>query len=66
MMIPAHGALGSWDEVVFFGVVLVFVAMMVMSWLRDSTTSEEETGLTTDSARPAILPTGDDQRFELK
>ncbi len=30
----AHGALGWFDEILFIGVGLAFVAMMVRSWLR--------------------------------
>lgn len=30
----AHGALGWFDEILFAGVALAFIAMMVMSWLR--------------------------------
>lgn len=35
-MIPilAHGALGWWDELIFLGVVVAFVTMMALSWMR--------------------------------
>jgi len=34
MILLAHGALGQWDEIVFIGVVVLFVIMMVISWIR--------------------------------
>lgn len=36
MIVPilAHGALGGFDELIFAGVGVVFVVMMVMSWIR--------------------------------
>jgi len=30
----AHGALGPWDELIFLGVVVIFIMMMVVSWFR--------------------------------
>lgn len=29
----AHGALGYWDEVIFGGVVVVFLGFMALSWI---------------------------------
>lgn len=34
VIISAHGALGYWDEVIFVGVAVVFLLMMVASWLK--------------------------------
>lgn len=28
----AHGALGWWDELIFLGIIVVFVGMMIVSW----------------------------------
>ena len=30
----AHGALGNFDELIFIGVSVIFVGMMVISWIR--------------------------------
>jgi hypothetical protein len=40
MFIPtilAHGALGSWDELIFLGVAAIFLTMMGISWIRSRT-----------------------------
>lgn len=58
----AHGALGYWDEVVFIGVAVVFIAMMIVSWLRNRGTDE----VTSPSeAQSRNSPTNPD-RFELE
>jgi len=43
-MIPllAHGALGPFDEIIFFGITLIFLSMMGLSWLRSQDLPEEE------------------------
>ena len=33
-IVLAHGALGIWDEIIFIAVALLFLAFMVMSWIR--------------------------------
>ena len=33
--ILAHGALGYWDELIFLGVGVLFIGMMIVSWLRN-------------------------------
>lgn len=30
----AHGTLGSWDEMIFLGVVVIFISMLGVSWVR--------------------------------
>lgn len=30
----AHGTLGWWDELVFLGIVVIFLGMMGVSWFR--------------------------------
>lgn len=30
----AHGTLGWWDELVFLGIIVIFVSMMGVSWFR--------------------------------
>ncbi len=68
-VILAHGALGWWDEIIFAGVVVIFLVMMGISWVRsrsqppefDATRSDESP---VDPARPS---TNDEQsdRFRL-
>lgn len=38
----AHGALGAWDEVIFLGIAVVFVGMMVFSWLNSRRAADED------------------------
>jgi len=57
MSILAHGALGPFDEIIFFGIALIFLAMMGMSWLRSRELPDE---LEPDDAAP------DSEHFELQ
>jgi len=41
-MIPAHGALGSWDEIIFLSVAAIFLIMMGISWIRSRTATFDE------------------------
>ncbi len=66
LIFPAHGALGDWDEMIFFVVLAIFVAMMAVSWLRSPS-------VTGDAAPPHDANTStrddaaaDENRFELK
>ena len=64
-MLPilAHGALGYWDELVFVGVIVVFVAMMGISWFRSRTIEPE---LDADAQALPEKPKNDaDERFAL-
>jgi hypothetical protein len=41
MSIPvvlAHGALGIFDELIFIGVAVIFIIMMIVVWIRSSST----------------------------
>ena len=40
-VILAHGALGPFDEIIFFGIAVIFVAMMAVSWLRSQELEED-------------------------
>jgi hypothetical protein len=40
-IILAHGALGSWDEVIFLSVGALFLIMMGVSWLRSRNVAPE-------------------------
>jgi hypothetical protein len=41
-VILAHGALGWWDELVFLGVAVIFLTMMVISWVRSRAEAESD------------------------
>ena len=41
-IILAHGALGPFDEIIFIGIAVIFVVMMVVSWLRSQALTEDE------------------------
>ncbi len=41
LAILAHGALGPFDEIIFLGIAVVFLAMMAISWVRSQQLTEE-------------------------
>jgi hypothetical protein len=49
IVILAHGALGALDEIVFIGVVVVFLAMMALSWFRSQRLTDE---MPDDNSKP--------------
>ncbi|HYO87349.1 MAG TPA: hypothetical protein VER79_01805 [Candidatus Limnocylindrales bacterium] len=54
-MIPlvlAHGALGSFDELLFLAVAVVFVALMVIAWIRSRNSSVDEEGEAAEGSIP--------------
>ncbi len=69
--ILAHGALGYWDELIFLGVGVLFIGMMVVSWLRsrglddiDAGTHTAQHDTTNDKRKHSTSPQAD--RFELE
>lgn len=62
----AHGALGYWDEVIFIGIVVVFVVMMAVSWYRSRTAEDDAEADLSFEFRDADAPPNSDERFELK
>ena len=56
--ILAHGALGPFDEIIFFGVAVVFLGMMGVSWLRSQQIEEDD-----EAAADALAADG--EHFEL-
>ena len=38
----AHGGLGSWDELIFLGVVVIFIVMMGVAWVRSRATQLDD------------------------
>lgn len=63
LIFPAHGALGALDEVIFLAVVVIFVGMMAISWMRSQSNNVEAE---VDQTAPSAAPQGDENRFELK
>lgn len=59
-VILAHGALGPFDEIIFFGIAVVFLGMMGLSWVRSQQLPEDEA----DEGETA--GSSDVDRFELK
>jgi hypothetical protein len=48
MQIPiilAHGALGWWDELIFLGIIVIFIGMMIVSWFRSRDMEFEQNDL---------------------
>ena len=65
MMIPvivAHGALGSWDEVIYISIAAIFVGFMVVSWFRSRNQVADDDNDTVESPEPG--QSGD--RFKLQ
>ncbi|MBZ0280100.1 MAG: hypothetical protein K8L97_05120 [Anaerolineae bacterium] len=62
-MIPAHGALGSWDEIIFLSVAAIFLIMMGISWIRSRTATFDESEEPTPET-PA--PESEADRFRLE
>lgn len=58
--ILAHGALGTFDEIIFLAIAVVFLGMMGLSWLRSQDLPDEELHEAEDAAAP------DGDRFELE
>lgn len=53
-LILAHGALGPYDELLFLAVAVVFVALMVIAWIRSrSGASGEDQGSTPNPDAPS-------------
>jgi hypothetical protein len=50
-LVLAHGALGSFDELLFLAVAVVFVVLMVIAWIRSRNSSVDEE---VDSAEGSI------------
>lgn len=64
MVVLAHGALGWYDELVFLGVVVIFLGMMFVSWFRSRGDDFEDQDLMPET--PTDLANSDSQeRFQL-
>jgi predicted small integral membrane protein len=51
-MLLAHGALGAWDEVIFFAVIAFLLVMMAISWFRSSGDEPDSTTAPTENNTP--------------
>lgn len=63
-MILAHGALGAVDEIVFLTVAFIFVAMMVISWLRTRNLPPDEASVSPE--QPDSGKADSREHFELR
>lgn len=63
-IIFAHGALGSFDEVVFVSVILIFLVLMVLSWVRSRSLPDDDMPATPTEQVPQSKP--DTDHFSLK
>jgi hypothetical protein len=61
MMILAHGALGIYDELVFVGIIVIFLVMVFFSWFRSRGANYEEQDL-----MPPASPEQAEERFKLE
>jgi len=59
----AHGALGWADELVFAGIIFLFLAMMGIQWVKARNTEFEDTPSPADTPDVETTDTGD--RFRL-
>jgi hypothetical protein len=64
----AHGALGIWDEMIFLGVVVIFVAMMGISWARSRFNSDaiEDDAPAATPTTESPTPQPDGEHFKLE
>ena len=66
-VILAHGALGNWDELIFIGVVVTFIIMMGVSWVRSRNIAPEfDEPPAEQTPESESEPASSDEHFELK
>ncbi len=60
----AHGGLGSWDELIFLGIAVIFIAMMGIAWVRSRTANIDNESAPVDT--PAnVHESESSDRFQL-
>lgn len=65
IIILAHGALGSFDEIIFVSIAIIFVGMMGVSWIRSQQLSDDDPDtLSSDEVVSDVVP--NTEHFELK
>lgn len=52
----AHGALGSWDEIVFLSIAAIFLIVMGLSWIRSRAASPDEVDAVDETAEDTPQP----------
>ncbi len=62
-MILAHGALGSWDEVIFLSIVAIFFIIMAVAWVRSRAMQGDDSITPVDT--PSEAAADDTDRFTL-
>lgn len=63
-VILAHGALGIWDELIFLGVITIFVGIMIFSWFNSRGDDFEATDLMPQAKQSDAEQT--QERFKLE
>jgi len=62
----AHGSLGNWDELIFLGVVVIFLGLMIFSWFRSRSIEFVDDEVTAaDKLKNDERPDGQPERFQL-
>lgn len=64
-IILAHGALGWYDELVFLGIIVIFLGMMFVSWFRSRSMDYEQTDLMPESSDIDTSDSPSAERFQL-
>lgn len=64
-VILAHGALGSYDELIFLGVAVVFLTIMGVSWVRSRNTSPAFEQKNEENQRDFSQDEAEPERFRL-
>jgi hypothetical protein len=41
IVILAHGALGEFDELIFLGIIIIFLLMLILAWFRSRSMNYE-------------------------
>jgi hypothetical protein len=60
-VILAHGALGEFDEVIFIGIIVIFLVMVFFAWFRSRSMNYEEQDL-----MPPPSAEQSEERFKLE
>lgn len=63
-IIFAHGALGAFDEVIFVSVILIFLVLMALSWVRSRNLPDDDVPAATTEQSPKTK--NDPDHFSLK
>jgi len=50
LILLAHGALGWYDDLIFLGIIVIFLGMMFISWFRSRGEDYEQTDLMPESS----------------